>query len=125
MKGNRDFETILMDESYFITDLDWWVFCSVTRLPVILFSSTTLKQLALPSNWLILNREGSRKYFFVRTSTTTPSNYHLIEDRYTFEELKSGNMFEDAERGKEEYRQNIMPLSEYLQKRVVITRKKK
>ena len=125
MKGNRDVETVIMDDNYFITDLDWWVFCSVAHLPVILFSSTSLKQLALPSNWLILHRGTSRKYFFVRTSTTTPSSYHLIEDQYAFEDLKSGNMFEDALRGKEEYKDHILSLSAYLKKRVVITRKKK
>ena len=121
MKGNRDLETVLMDENYFISDLDWWVFCSVARLPVVLFSSTSLKQLALQSNWLILNRGNTRKYFFVRTSSTTPTSYHLIEEQYGFEDLKSENMFKDAEQGRE----NMMSLSEYLKNRVVISRKKK
>lgn len=124
MQGNRDLESVIMDDTYFITDLDWWVFCSVAHLPVVLFSSTTLKQLALPSNWLILHRGSSRKYFFVRSSTTTPSSYHLIEEQYTFDDLNN-TMFKDAERGKEEYKDHVLSLQDYLKNRVVITRKKK
>ena len=44
VKTNQaSFETILKSDEYYITDLDWWVFCTTARLPVIMFSATSLK----------------------------------------------------------------------------------
>ena len=48
------FETVLMSDDYYITDLDWWIFCTTARLPVILFSSTSLKNILQSINWLKL-----------------------------------------------------------------------
>jgi hypothetical protein len=125
--GRVTFETVLFSEEYYITDLDWWVFCKTAHLPVILFSSTTLKYLSSSITWLKLGGKGvaNEKYFFVRSPVdirpNTPPSYHVLQSGYAFSELK-GTLFLDAERGDEQYRQNMIALDIYLEKTTFISK---
>ena len=124
------FEQMIFSDEYYITDLDWWVFCSSARLPVILFSSTTLKTLGLTVNWVKLGGRGvaHEKYFFVRSSPKVtlnmPHEYHIIQDRYAFSELKK-DIFMNAERGDTTYIHNMQNIQDYLEKTTYIKRIKK
>ena len=125
--GKGTLESVIFSDAYYITDLDWWVFCNSTRLPVILFSSTSFKKSLKPVEWIQLGKSGKpkEKYFFVRSPSTIilnqPSSYHIVTPRLSFEEMPT-SMFLDAERGKEEYESNIQTLDDFLSKYVVITR---
>ena len=100
------------------------------QLPVILFSSTSLKTTLSSINWLRLggkNQKGE-KYFFVRSpsdnKTNVPLSYHVIDRGYSFSELKD-TMFVSAERGDSNYSLNMQSLQEYLSRFTVITKLKK
>jgi hypothetical protein len=80
--ANSTLEQIIASEGYFLSDLDIWVIAAKLRLPIILFSSTSLKSLMDPTvkiDWLLMGGTNIQKdkYFFVRS----PSNvmeYQLI-----------------------------------------------
>ncbi len=120
LTNTSSFETILMSDEYYISDLDWWVFCTTAQLPVILFSSTTMKSLSPTINWIKLggrNRKGE-KYFYVRTppvESNIPPGYHVIQNGYSFGELPE-DLFVRAERGDENYKANMISIQEYLSK---------
>ena len=96
--GKSTFEQTIFSDDYYITDLDWWVFCKVAKMPVILFSSTSLKFLLNGVNWLQLGGRGisNEKFYFVRSPVdmkwNTPPAYHVLQPALTFSELK-GDMF--------------------------------
>ena len=124
------FETILKSDEYYITDLDWWVFCTTARLPVIMFSATSLKTTLNSINWLKLggrNQKGE-KYFFVRypsdNKNNVPLSYHVVESGYSFSEMKD-DMFVQAERGDAKYSLNMQTLEDFISRFTVITKLKK
>jgi hypothetical protein len=126
--GKSTFEQTIFSDYYYITDLDWWVFCKVAKMPVILFSSTSLKFLLNGVNWLQLGGRGisNEKFYFVRSPVdmkwNTPPAYHVLQPALTFSELK-GDMFLRAERGEAQYVQNRQGLESFLAKFHLITRK--
>lgn len=114
------FESVIMSDDYYITDLDWWVFCTTAQMPVILFSSTTMKSLSPTLTWIRLGGRGRKgeKYFYVRTppvESNIPPGYHVIESGYSFAELQE-DMFVLAERGDEKYKGNMISIQEFLSK---------
>jgi hypothetical protein len=118
--GKSTFEHVLFSDTYYITDLDWWIFCQVSKLPVILFSSTSLKSIMASLEWLRLGHgSGSQeKYWFVRSPADVGVNaapaYHLIVPPYSFTEMRN-DMFLRGERGAAEYEKNIgLTVDEYL-----------
>ena len=114
------FESIIMSDDYYITDLDWWVFCTTAQMPVILFSSTTMKSLSPTLTWLRLGGRGRKgeKFFYVRTppvESNIPPGYHVIQNSYSFSELQE-DIFVQAERGEDKYKPNMVTIQEYLSK---------
>ena len=123
----NSFDEVLFSDEYYISDFDWWVFCTTARLPVIMFSSTSLKP-SLPSvNWLKLGNRNipDDKYYFVRSPPTGdvnyPKKYHVVQNGYSLNDL-SDMKFVEAIRGKEEYKQNVQPIAEYLLSKNLITK---
>ena len=131
VKTNQaSFETILKSDEYYITDLDWWVFCTTARLPVIMFSATSLKTTLNSINWLKLGGRNiiDEKYFFVRSPSgnknNVPLSYHVVERGYSFSEMEDG-MFVQAEIGNAKYSLNMQTLEEFISRFTVITKLKK
>ena len=135
IKGDKDekdsrstLKSVIFSAAYYITDLDWWVLCNSTRLPVILFSSTSFKNSLKPVEWIRLGGSGKpqEQYFFVRSPSTIllnqPPEYHIVTPRLRFSEMET-TMFLDAERGNEEYEPNMQKLDDFLAKYIIITRK--
>jgi hypothetical protein len=116
-KGKSTFEHVLFSDLYYITDLDWWIFCEVSKLPVILFSSTSLKSISTSIQWLRLARGNNKeKYWFVRSPADVKPNsvpkYHVVIPSFSFTEMRNNEMFLSAERGNEK---NIsLTVEEYL-----------
>jgi hypothetical protein len=124
------FEHVVFSDAYYITDLDWWILSRVANLPVVLFSSTTLKYLVHNVNWLKLNanvvsESSHKKYYFVRSplnvGINTPPGYNVVAAPYSFSELRS-EMFLHAERGDPKFADNIQPLTRFLSSYHVIQR---
>ena len=116
------FEHVIFSSDYYITDLDWWILSRVASLPVILFSSTTLKYLVHNVNWLKLNANaagemGKKKYYFIRSplnvGINSPPSYNVVSSPYLFSELRN-DMFLHAERGDPRYVDNMQSLTQYL-----------
>lgn len=125
-KKQATFETIIFSDDYYITDLDWWVFCTIAELPVILFSSTSLKSISQSFEWLRLGgRSVNQTHFFVRSpadiKSNIPSSYHIIQDGYTFNQLNS-EIFTDASRGDLKYTNNMQTINEFLSKDTILKR---
>jgi hypothetical protein len=138
-QGKKDFtkmisrgttlETIIMSDSYYITDLDWWVLSSTVKIPLILFSSTSLKYLSNTVSWMRLGSSGKsdEKYYFVRSpleySVNTPTSYHLLSEAIALSDLRGG-IFSDAIRGDLKYLDNMQTIDDFLQKYHIIIKKK-
>jgi hypothetical protein len=124
------FEHVVFSDAYYITDLDWWILARVANLPVVLFSSTTLKYLVHNVNWLKLNanivsESSHKKYYFVRSPLNVginmPPGYNVVAAPYSFSELRN-EMFLHAERGDPKFVDNIQPLTRFLSSYHVIQR---
>lgn len=116
------FEHVIFSSDYYITDLDWWILSRVASLPVVLFSSTTLKYLVHNVNWLKLNANsagetGKKKYYFIRSplnvGINSPPSYNVVSSPYLFSELRN-DMFLHAERGDPRYVENMQSLTQCL-----------
>jgi hypothetical protein len=80
-KGNATFEQVVKSEGYYVTDLDIWMLANALALPIILFSSTSLKSLFYEKiDWLIMGGNAQTDtYYFIRSPTkVTEMEYQLI-----------------------------------------------
>jgi hypothetical protein len=77
------FERLIFSEEYYITDLDLWVLAKDAQIPLVLFSSTKLKQLSLTNDWILL---GGNVESFTRVtdskSATFDSQSKLVTDSH-------------------------------------------
>jgi len=123
------FEKMIIDPKNYLTLLDLWILAIQTRLPIVLFTRKTLKQLYDSNNkmgdeleWLVLN--GNTKtdsFYFIRLYSDAGNNeipsYSLIDKPYKFSELdKFNEMIQTVYLDKDSiYKTNIQSLSMYLQ----------
>ena len=78
------------------TDLDIWLICEELNLPVILFTSKTIKGME-EANWLYLSSNdddfNNKEIHFIRTSSINPSNtpvpYSLITPAFKCDEVRA------------------------------------
>ena len=125
------FEEWILSEGYYLTDLDIWVLAQELSLPIILFTSTALKNLLESISWLQLGKnQKSDKYYFLRGySRLEPDeyhDYHIINKAVRLSELrqfksKDGRVYlkdliDRGYSGDPEYSENIQSLREYFEK---------
>jgi len=124
------FQEWILSESYYLTDLDIWVLAQELSLPIILFTSTTLKNLLESASWIVMGRNSrTDKYYFIRAYSSIKSDeyhdYHIITPSLSLSELKSfkskdGPLFlKDIIRqevGGETYTENLLSLKEYFER---------
>jgi hypothetical protein len=80
-RGNATFEQVVKSDSYYVTDLDIWIFSNAFSLPIVLFSSTSIKSLFYQKiDWVIMGGNPQvDTYYFVRSPTkVTEMEYQLI-----------------------------------------------
>ena len=80
-RGNATFEQVVKSETYYVSDLDIWMLANALRLPIVLFSSTSLKSLFYEKiDWLIMGGNTQiDTYYFIRSPTKiTEMEYQLI-----------------------------------------------
>jgi hypothetical protein len=123
-------EHVIFSDDYYITDLDIWVICKMTQLPIILFSSTTLKYLSGSVDWIRMGTgrsEPNEKYYFIRSPVKVlpnqPPAYQLISQAYSFVDLKN-DTFTKADRGDPKYADNLITVDTFLSKFHVISKVK-
>ena len=118
-------EALIMSESYYLTDLDIWIFANEYKLPIILFSTNPFKNMVPGVNWLLLggleNYENN-EFYFIRTphdvDNNIPPKYNLIKPKLKLSELKGfDNMMEKAMNGIE-YTENIKKFSTFIEGKI-------
>ena len=118
-------ETIIMSESYYLTDLDIWIFANEYKLPIILFSTNPFKIMVPGVNWLLLSgleNYESNEFYFIRTphdvDINIPPKYNLIKPKLKLSDLKGfDNMLENAMKGIE-YTENIKNFSTFIEGKI-------
>jgi hypothetical protein len=99
-KNTGDWESMFLNENYIFTELDFWVVSQNLQLPVILFTSNSLKNLfpyqegVPPIKWLLLYPHRSlEKHYFIRPPSAIQTGdsapvYHKIEPAFLLDSLK-------------------------------------
>ena len=102
----------------------------MTQLPIILFSSTTLKYLSGAVDWIRMGTgrsEPNEKYYFIRSpakvAPNQPPAYQLISQAYSFSDLKN-DVFTKADRGDPTYADNLITVDTFLSKFHLISKAK-
>jgi len=116
-KGRHSFDEIIISEGYYLTNLDIWVLADSLKLPIVLFSSSKLKNLVDSINWLILGGKSTDKFYFLRDYNPINqfSDYHMITPALKFSEIKGfQNMVDMGLKGDSEYSMNVQKLSDFL-----------
>jgi hypothetical protein len=124
-------ETILSDNEYYFTDLDWWILCSELALPVVLFSGTTLKNMG-NEKWIFLSSKVDdiqRPLTFLHSHTirmaNSPPNYSVISVPVMYTQLR--NVKKDCE-GKVQIRRavqekRLMTLEQFLEEMPILPKR--
>lgn len=88
-QGEMDFETMIMLENYYLTNLDLWLFASKMGLPIVIFTEDKLSNLRLEANSLVLSGEKDRdRFYFMRS---TDDGYNLITPSVLLSEISLDN----------------------------------
>ena len=119
-------EIAIKSEEYYITDLDLWVLANSSKIPLILFSSTTLKALSLKIDWILLGGDINEKVFFIRSPAqivdNTAPEYHLIIGSFAILDMKEFQQI--VESATSEKQKNIQTLETYLSEAEIIKKGK-
>jgi len=116
----------ILNEEYYLTNLDIWIIASHLDLPIILFN-IRLADLNFENwavNWLVLNktRDIRAKYFFIRSPIRfipdTIPEYGVITTPLTLSQVKGlENMFKAGQTDKmTEYANNLTTFDDYMTK---------
>jgi hypothetical protein len=104
---NSDHETIfkqiILDDNYYITDLDIFAFCnSQPTLNIILFSNSNFNTMNPNINWLLIDNKNNiddiknKKYFFIRTpnfiANDVPPSYSLVNVPQQIQDINGINI---------------------------------
>ena len=115
-------ETMIMSESYYLTNLDIWVFAYEMDLPIILFATNPFKNMVPNINWLVLSKTVDtvihNKVHFIRSPADYEMNktpeHHLIIPMLELREIKGfDNMLRTARSGGE-YKKCITSFADFL-----------
>ena len=122
------FEALINSEEYYLTDLDLWILARESKLPIILFSSTKLKNMVDDIEWLHIGGNINDSLYFIRSPPTnkpnTPPSYNLIAPSYKYIELKEFSTIVQ-EISNNASNRNIQSLDNFLRTMVIIPRKQR
>ena len=121
-KKTVSFESILMSEEYFLTNLDIWMIAHKYNLPILLFSSKPFKHMNAGINWLLLSNVEtimSKKIYCIRCPSENEANaipvYHLITPSLNVSELNGFEEMLKTSVSGGEYKRNIISLPDFLE----------
>jgi len=115
-------ETIIMSESYYLTNLDIWLFAYEMDLPIILFSTNPFKNMVPNINWLVLSKTVdsviNNPVHFIRSSPDYEMNktpeHHLITPMLELREVKNFETMLRSARSGGEYKKCITSFTDFL-----------
>jgi len=84
-------ETMIMSDSYFLTNLDLWLLARFYDLPIVLFSSNPISNMVDGVDWIILNGQLDAAFYFIRCEGIKNSDirdeYQVISETYLLSQL--------------------------------------
>ena len=115
-------ETIIMSESYYLTNLDIWVLAYELDISIILFSTNPFKNMVPGVNWLVLSKTVdsviNNPVHFIRSSPDYEMNktpeHHLITPMLELREVKSFETMLRSARSGGEYKKCITSFTDFL-----------
>jgi hypothetical protein len=122
VKGVVSFETVIYSEDYYMTNLDYWIVSTETNTPIILFNSTTLKNVEGNIDWLFLGGgDIHENIHYIRSPALVernePPRYSIIVPSFKYTAMKKmKDSVEGVVEGKPEFANNMISLIEYLSK---------
>jgi hypothetical protein len=120
-RGLTSFETILMSEEYYLTDLDIWLLANKLNLPIVLFSLDVFKTMMTKINWLVLGGDiDSDEFYFIRSpkalKTNTAPHYSLIDTPLKLFEVKGmDGIIQNMASGAKDYSDHFISFDTFLQ----------
>ena len=95
------YETMIMSESYFLTNLDLWLLARAYNIPIVLFSSNPISNMVEGVDWIILNGQLDSEFMFIHCegvkSTEMRDEYKVMTESYSLSKL-AGLEAPDAKR---------------------------
>jgi hypothetical protein len=94
-KGNpMDFESAIMSDDYFITNLDLWLLAENMNLPIVLFCSNKMSNMMYQYDWFVLGGNIEiDSFYFIRCeavrSASELETYSIVDKPFTFSELRA------------------------------------
>jgi len=121
-KNETSLESTIISENYPLSNLDYWVICSVLNLSVILFTSMEGIKHLIKTSWIILGEnKKTPEYYFIRAPTEKESKkgvneiheYRMISRGITMEEMEDfQEIYKDASMDEESL--NFISFETYL-----------
>jgi hypothetical protein len=113
------FEQAIMNESYYLTDLDIWVFSKLSKIQVCIFSKNKLRGLDDKLEWIIFGQKYREKHYFIRSPPIVLnecSSYNVVDKSFLLGELPefSGIVKNMILKQNEKIQPNIQSLEKYL-----------
>lgn len=126
-RGVVEFDTVIMSESYFLTDLDIWMVADSLDLPIIVFNPNSIKGFD-GLEWVLMGGKQLRKtgekidrqFYFIRTKITSElnniANYNLITPSFKLDELPMmyGMVMKGLRKPSPEFFKNVQSIEEFL-----------
>jgi len=118
-RGIIQFDTLIMSEEYYLTDLDMWVIANKLNLPIVIFSLDEFKNMVSDINWLVLAGNVDKDdYYFIRSpkgqKLNFPVNYSLIDTPLKLYELKGlDSIIQNANAGLE-YKKHFITFDTFI-----------
>jgi hypothetical protein len=118
-RGIIQFDTLIMSEEYYLTDLDIWVIANKLNLPIVIFSLDDFKTMVSDINWLVLAGNVDKDdYYFIRSpkgqKLNFPVNYSLIDTPLKLYELKGlDSIIQNANAGLE-YKKHFITFDTFI-----------
>jgi hypothetical protein len=117
-KLNADnLEETILDQNYYLTDLDIWIFSDIAELQICLFNPNKLRGTTI--EWRIMGNKYGEKHYFIRSGAFTRANkplaYHLITPSFKIEDLSEFyKLAQPAISGRNrDLTENVVSLEEY------------
>ena len=119
-RGLTAFETILMSEEYYLTDLDIWVLATKLNLPIVLFSLDVFKTMMTKINWLVLAGDiDTNAFYFIRSpkalKMNTAPHYSLIDTPLKLFEVKGmDSIIQNMTSGAKDYSEHFISFDSFI-----------
>jgi hypothetical protein len=104
-RENATIDAIVFSDDYYLTDLDLWMIFEGSKIPVVVFYSTSCKTMVMNTNWIFLNGGEMIDTIYVpihfirspvNINANEPYSYHLISEPLLFRDL--GEFSDEVER---------------------------